>query len=62
MSAFMDYSIPKLSLEKKNLTHYWGIGELIPFPKVFPKMNMIAQLEFELTYFETAVQHFSISL
>ena len=27
---------------------------------ISPKVNVIAQLEFELVYFETAVQHFNL--
>ena len=38
------------------LTHTEGNKEVIPFPKrITLKVNVIAQLEFELVYFRTAV-------
>ena len=37
-----------------------GIREFNIFPKgISPKVNVIAQLEFELIYLEAAVQHFN---
>ena len=34
------------------------IRKFIPFPGYHSKVNVIPQLEHELTYFETTVQHF----
>ena len=42
------------------LTHSWGDKGVHTFPKdISPKVNTIAQLEFELIYFTAAVQHLS---
>ena len=42
------------------LTHSWTDRGCIPFPRVFsPKINAIAQLENELTYYNVAVQQVS---
>ena len=39
------------------LIHSWGLWGFNSFPKgISPKVNIIVQLEFELTYFEFAVQ------
>ena len=44
--------------EKTN--HSWGYKMVHTFPKdISSKVNVIASVEFELTYFEVAVQHFS---
>ena len=36
------------------------IREFIPFPRIFcPKVNVIARLEFELAYYDSAVHRFN---
>ena len=40
------------------LTHSWKGGDFIPFPRgISPKVNVIPQLDFELIYYDVAVQH-----
>ena len=41
-----------------HLIHSWRDKGFHTFPKSL-KVNIIVQLEFELTYFETVIQHFS---
>ena len=58
---YMTVHPPKRSLLKNNnLTHTWRDKEFHTPPEAMsPKVNIIAQLEFKLVYFEPAVQHFS---
>ena len=42
------------------LTHSWEDKGIDTFPKsICPKVNVIAQLEFELAYCDSAVHHFN---
>ena len=42
------------------LAHIWEDGGVHTFPKgISPKVNVIVQLEFELAYYDVAVQHVS---
>ena len=46
-----------------NLTHNWGNMGYNTFPRgINPKVNIMAQLEFELAYLEGVVQHFSYNV
>ena len=56
--------MPKLSFKKNrrgtNLTHMSEGKGVYTFPKdICPKVNVIAQLGFELTYYDSAVQCFN---
>ena len=57
ISTFVGYSVSKPSLWKKSCGSIssisWGKREFMPFPKV----NVIARLEFEAAYYDFAVQH-----
>ena len=45
---------------RQQLTHCWRDKGVLAFPKSTSlKLNIIARLEFQLDYFEAAVQHFS---
>ena len=55
ISTFVGYLIPKISFY---LTHNKGDKKVYTFPNgISPKVNVIVQLEFELTYDDVAVQH-----
>ena len=42
------------------LTHSWEDKEVHTFPEgIYPKVNVIALLEFELAYYDSAVQRFN---
>ena len=67
ISTFMGHLMPKPSLQKNNSETISPIskrihkgGEVHIFPKgISPKVNQLVRLMFELTYFESAVKHFS---
>ena len=62
MAYQSSYLMPKPTLHKNNsdTTYSWDNKRVHTFPKgISPKMNAIAQLEFELAFFEAADQHFS---
>ena len=64
ISTFVGYSIPKPSLLEEQqlcyLTHTWVDKEIHTFPKgICLKVNVIAQLEFELTYYDSGVNRFN---
>ena len=45
------------------LTHNWEDKKIHTFLKdICPKVNVIARLEFELAYYNSTVQHFTITL
>ena len=42
------------------LTHSWEVKGVHTFPKgICPKVNVIARLEYELAYYDSAVQRFN---
>ena len=48
-------SIQKNCSDRYYLTYCWGNNRVPTFPKcISPKVNVIVQLEYELTYFKTA--------
>ena len=50
----------KATLHESYLTHSWEDKEVHIFPKgIYPKVNIIARLEFELAYYDVAVQCFN---
>ena len=59
----MLFNAKALFLEKQQwyyLTHSWEDKMVHSFPKgICPKVNVIAQLELELAYYDTAVQCFN---
>ena len=64
VSIFVGYLIPKLFLKKKSRDTIYPIAGgnkgVHTFPKaICSKVNVIAQLVFELANFEAAVKHFS---
>ena len=62
ISAFVGYLIPKLSSLKNSCSSTIAGGDKRIFTflnGISLKVNITAQLEFELAYFEAAVQHFS---
>ena len=64
ISTFVGYSMPKPSLEKNisdvSVTYSWEDLTFLTFPKgICPKVNVIARLEFELAYYDSAVQRFN---
>ena len=63
ISTFVGYLMPKPSFEKNRSGTIQPIAErirgLILFPRAFArKMNVIARLEFELGYYDSAVHCF----
>ena len=62
--TFVGHLISKLFLQKSNKDTIKPLAEKMrgihTFPKsICPKVNVRAQLEFELAYFEAAIQYFS---
>ena len=46
--------------EQYYLTHTWEDKWVHTFPKgIFPKVNVIARLEYELAYYDSAVHRFN---
>ena len=62
ISTFVGYLKPLLLEELwcYYLTHSWKDKGVHTFPKgIYPKMNIIARLEYELAYYDSAVQRFN---
>ena len=60
MSTFLGYLMPKPSLYKDScytINQYLGVGIFVKC--ISPKVNIIAEQEFELGYCDVAVQHIS---
>ena len=58
--TFVGYLMPIFVEEQQwyNLTHSWRDKGFHAFHKVIcPKLNLIAQLKFELAYYDVTVQH-----
>ena len=63
-STLVDHLIPKIFSQKRSSGTIWPIAGrirvFIPFPKgICPKGNVIARLEFELAYYDSAVHRFN---
>ena len=56
------FNAKTILLEKQSwyyLTHSWDDNGVQTFPKgIYPKVNVIARLEFELAYYDSAVDRF----
>ena len=60
ISTFVGYLIPKPFSKPFYLTHSWEDKGVHNFPKgICPKVNVIARLEYELAYYDSAVHHFN---
>ena len=60
ISTFLGYLMPNQSSKKNYLTHRWEDKGVHTFPKgICLKVNIIVWLEFELAYYDSAVQHFN---
>ena len=60
ISAFVGYLMQKPFSEKNYLTHSWENKGIHTFPKsICPKVNVIARLEYELAYYDSAVHRFN---
>ena len=57
----MLFNVKAILIEEQQwyyLIQSWRDKRVYAFPNVIsPKVNVIAQLEFELTYYEVAIQH-----
>ena len=62
-SLFRLFNAKAIFLEEQRwyyLTHSWEDKGVHTFPKgIYPKVNVIAQLEYELTYYDSAVHRFN---
>ena len=59
---FLGYLMPKPFSKKKQyyLTHNWEDKRVHTFPKgICPKVNIIARLENELSYYDSAIRRFN---
>ena len=62
ISPFLNYFNPKSFLRKEQyyLTHSWQDKGIHTFANgICPKVNVIARLKFELTYYESKVERFN---
>ena len=56
----LGYLMPKPFSSKTYLTHSWEDKGVHTFPKgICPKVNVIARLEYELAYYDSAVHRFN---
>ena len=57
---FLDYSMPNYILLEEQLWYYLTHKGVHTFPKgICPKVNVIARLEYELAYYDSAVNRFN---